>query len=192
MTEMKLRLGLTMMVAIFAIAATPASALFTPAGGKGSFTAGEVTFTYNSITFKCANAKGVYTISSNGGEVKTGKTTWNECKASGAAEYRIVCNGIVLRQQNKEGSATGIAIGSISETCTISEGSFCTITIGQQENQNLKAISLHKTSGGTVADVNIENMTATAEGSFCAGISEKPTHNAMEKVSIDFEGLGLE
>lgn len=192
MFKMKFGLGLALVMAALAIAVTPALALFTPAGGKGEAKAGEGTFTYNSATVKCASAKGIYTISSNGGQVKVGTITWENCKSSIGTEAKVVCNGLLMTQQTKEGTVSGKATGSVSEVCTVTVGGLCTITIGPQENSNLKSISLAKSGSNVVATVNIEGITATAAGSFCIGISEKPTHKATEKVTITLAGAGLE
>ncbi len=192
MFKMKFGLGLLMAMAMFAVTVTPALALFTPAGGKGEAKAGEGTFTYDSATVTCASAKGTYTVSSNGGQLKAGTTTWEKCKSSIGAEATVKCNGLVMTQQSKEGTVSGKATGSVSETCTVAVGSLCTITIAPQENTNLKTISLAKSGSNLKATVNVEGITASAAGSFCVGISEKPTHKATEKVPIELVGVGLE
>jgi hypothetical protein len=193
MIKTKIVLGLAM-VAMFAITVTPAMAQWTNHGGKGKGKAGEGTFTYFTANVKCASAKGNYTVNAGGTAVKLEEIVWEKCKALLESEATVTCKGLQMEQMKKEGTVSGTALGTVTETCTV-KATGCEIIVGTTGNSGLKSIALEKAGANQKDKVNVGGITATAKGSLCkaGGAKEEKTTTATEKVpTLELEGVGLE
>ncbi len=195
MNKIKIVLGASMVVAMFAFTAAPALARWTNHGGKGEGKAGEGTFTYEGGSIKCASATGRYKVNSEG-TVMTGEATkFNSCKGLGL-EATISCTTAEGKQPNKEGTENGKATGAlISKECLVKVGEACELSFPTAGNTELKTISMKKSGLNVEADAEITGITGTAKGSGCAlgGIMKEKTTVATIKIPSGVaEDVGLE
>ncbi len=195
MSKTKFVLGMSMVVALFASAATPALARWTNHGGKGAGKTGEITFTYEGGSIKCANGTGKYKVNNEGTALTVEEIVWKECKALGL-EAKVACKTLELKQPNKEGTEQGKATSAqTSEECVVKIAEACTLTMPTAGNTELKTISLHKSGSNVDAKVEVTGITATAKGSGCAlgGIVKEKTTAATLKIpGAVAESVGLE
>lgn len=194
MTKTKFVLGLAMVVAMFAITATPALARFTNHGGKGTGKGGTGTFTYESATVTCASAEGGYKVNTEGTAATLEGIKWNKCKSTIGTEATVTCKTLELKQPNKEGEAKGTATGTVTESCTVSTAG-CVITIGTEGNKELKSIALTKVGANLEAKAAVSGITATTNGNIACslgGASKTKTTESKEVTTFLGEGVGLE
>jgi hypothetical protein len=155
MTKIKALFGLTALVALLAISAAPASALFESTSTKtsGVGTAGKGTFTTGTLSVTCESAEG---------EWKTGATTksetlnilakkWNKCKNSifGSAEV----SECEFQIKQKEGQTTNL-LGKVITGCTV-KALGCVITVAAEGNKELGKVTL-ETSETTNSKEKVE------------------------------------
>ncbi len=194
MSKIKFALGMSTVLALVALTATPALARWTNHGGKGLIKAGEVVLTYEGAALKCAGAEAIYKVNSEGTAVTLEEIKWNKCKALGL-EAIVTCTTIEHKQPVKEGSEKGKSLVTIVTTGCITKTSACEIDVPTEGNKELEETTMKKVGANTEADVSLKGLTATAKGSGCAlgGITKEKTAVATVKIpSVVAEGLGLE
>lgn len=194
MTRTKVATALAATTALLILTTTPAMAKWTNHGGRGVFTGGAGTFTYETATVKCTSSTGEFRINAEGTANTLEGITWNECKSTIGIKAEVICKGLEMRQLNLEGEATGTALGTLDESCTIASAG-CVITIGTAGNKELKAIALKKIGANTEAKANVSGITATTNGNIACtlgGAAKTKTTEAKEITSVIQEGTGLE
>lgn len=194
MIKTKITTGLAMVIAALALTATPAVARFTNHGGKGKGTGGAATFTYESVTVRCAGSTANYKVNPEGTSLSLEGVSWHSCLSTIGAEAIVTCKTLEMKQPFKEGDIFGAAQGTITETCTLSSAG-CVITIGTEGNKELNSIDLTAGTFFLHADVNISGMTATTNGNIACslgGATKTKTTVAKEKTEFTLEGVTLE
>ncbi len=194
MTKIKALFGLTVMVGLLAISASPAFAEYESKTAEGKGSAGPTVFTVTGGTVTCASSEGTWSIRksdklqgkvSKGGHLNILAKKWNKCEVPGIGTATVSeCEFQVV--QTKKGTNKGLPV-SVLKGCNIKAPLGCEITVEPKGNENLKELSQEnkKPEENLLAKANVTGITYTAKS--CFGISSGKT--GEEKGEITGEGL---
>jgi hypothetical protein len=189
------------MVAVLALSAVPAFAIFKSTNSKatGAGKSGPVVLEGGGATLECTSAEGTGEIQNAEGKAATeGPTlllktaTWNGCKAksSGIKEAKPKVKACTLALKQAAGETK--AKGSVLTECTVETTVLfltCKISVPAEngtENVNLMTNTLENSGGNLIVKAADEGVTTKPKGT-CPGIAE--THTGKQKAEITGEGV---
>jgi hypothetical protein len=194
MTKFKALFGLTMLVALLAISAAPASAWFESTSTKtsGTATVGKTTFTTGTLSVTCEKAEGEWKIrlKTTQIEAKVGEhknvlvKKWNNCKDNffGTATVKE-CEFQAV--QVSKGFTTNLT-GSIVTGCEITSLG-CIISLPSKGNESFGKITEENSGSNSRSSAEVKEILGTYKG---CGLAEKEKTGKLIFVTLQ-EGMKL-
>jgi hypothetical protein len=189
MSKIKALFGLTMMVVLLAISASPASAWYASTSKlktSGVSTLGNVTFTTGAMSFTCESSAGEWKIrlqetqeaASEGPHLNILVKKWGKCSPFVGNECEIQI------AQPTKGVTTGLLM-AIDSACEF-KWALCILTLSSakenKENESLKKIT-QETSGTNLRNkMEVQGIAGTAKSCLGSG----------EKVKVEMKGEALD